>query len=176
VDVVFTPMARAAWLGLFVTALNLLPAGQFDGGHIVYALLGRKHGLISHLTFLALVAWGLWGTADRMTLAEGALSAGITVYALFLIVSGPHRRSAKRNLLIALVAGWLVLRLAGTDASYPDTAIWLVWSVLLYGFGLDHPPTRDLDRPLDLRRRIVGWFCLAVFVLTFIPRPVTVIG
>jgi membrane-associated protease RseP (regulator of RpoE activity) len=49
----------AAWFGLFVTALNLIPAGQLDGGHIVYALFGPRHGLISKLTVAALVVLGV---------------------------------------------------------------------------------------------------------------------
>ena len=48
----------AAWFGLFVTALNLIPAGQLDGGHIVYALFGQRHRLISKLTVAGLVGLG----------------------------------------------------------------------------------------------------------------------
>jgi membrane-associated protease RseP (regulator of RpoE activity) len=49
----------AAWFGLFVTALNLIPAGQLDGGHIVYALFGPRHRLISKLTVAGLVVLGV---------------------------------------------------------------------------------------------------------------------
>ena len=57
------PVALAGWLGLFVTALNLLPLGQLDGGHILYALFPNRHGLIARLFLLSLVPLGLvwWG-------------------------------------------------------------------------------------------------------------------
>jgi len=55
----------AAWFGLLVTVFNLLPIGQLDGGHIVYALLGRQAryvswAVIGALLVLGLLAWPGW--------------------------------------------------------------------------------------------------------------------
>lgn len=55
------PIAIAAWVGMFATALNLLPGGQLDGGHIVYALFPRAHKWISILTILALIPFAFFG-------------------------------------------------------------------------------------------------------------------
>ncbi|HEV2399961.1 MAG TPA: site-2 protease family protein [Candidatus Sulfotelmatobacter sp.] len=61
------PTAIAAWVGMFATALNLLPSSQLDGGHIVYALAPRAHRAISWITVIALVylghlhmSWRVW--------------------------------------------------------------------------------------------------------------------
>jgi membrane-associated protease RseP (regulator of RpoE activity) len=57
-DLMLGPVGFAGWLGLFVTVLNLLPVGQFDGGHLVYALYGKHHARISKITIGVL--FGVW--------------------------------------------------------------------------------------------------------------------
>lgn len=52
------PIADAAWVGFFVTALNLFPVGQLDGGRIAYALFGHHHRRVGMATFVALIALG----------------------------------------------------------------------------------------------------------------------
>jgi membrane-associated protease RseP (regulator of RpoE activity) len=58
-DIYLHPVARAAWVGVIATALNLLPIGQSDGGHIVYAFVGGAHRWISRFIILALIPLGL---------------------------------------------------------------------------------------------------------------------
>jgi membrane-associated protease RseP (regulator of RpoE activity) len=53
-DVVLHPIAYAGWVGLFITSLNLLPTGQLDGGHIIYALFGRRSKIIFRLTLVGI--------------------------------------------------------------------------------------------------------------------------
>ena len=60
VDIYLHPVARAGWVGVFATALNLLPVGQLDGGHIVYALTGEKHRWISRMFIALLIPAGLF--------------------------------------------------------------------------------------------------------------------
>lgn len=69
------PLAVAGWLGLFVTALNLLPAGQLDGGHVLYALLGRAQRWIALGAVVALALlgflWAGWWTWAVLILVLG---------------------------------------------------------------------------------------------------------
>jgi membrane-associated protease RseP (regulator of RpoE activity) len=54
------PIAIAAWVGMLATALNLLPAGQLDGGHILFATSPRVHRVVSRLTVVALIPLGFF--------------------------------------------------------------------------------------------------------------------
>ena len=64
-EIVLHPIAFAGWIGFLVTSLNLLPIGQLDGGHIIYALLGEKHQRVSKwiipiLIVLGILFWSGW--------------------------------------------------------------------------------------------------------------------
>ncbi|MBV9179760.1 MAG: site-2 protease family protein [Acidobacteria bacterium] len=69
------PISIAAWVGMFATSLNLLPGGQLDGGHIVFALSPRAHKTISRLTIFALIplalffwtGWLIWAILLRLS-------------------------------------------------------------------------------------------------------------
>ena len=54
------PVGRAAWVGLFATALNLLPSGQLDGGHILRSVSARSHRIVSTLLPVLLLLLGLF--------------------------------------------------------------------------------------------------------------------
>jgi membrane-associated protease RseP (regulator of RpoE activity) len=67
-DICLHPVARAAWVGMFATSLNLLPIGQLDGGHLVYSFFPRYHKTISKVLCVLLLplgkfwyGWIVWG-------------------------------------------------------------------------------------------------------------------
>lgn len=57
-DVWLHPVAWAAWAGLLVTMINLVPVGQLDGGHVSYALLGRRAWALGYTVIGAMILWG----------------------------------------------------------------------------------------------------------------------
>ncbi len=75
-DLLLHPVGRAAWVGLFATALNLLPGGQLDGGHILYAVATRYHrkitlGVVLLLIPLGIFFWRGWILWSVLLLAIG---------------------------------------------------------------------------------------------------------
>ncbi len=71
------PIAFAAWVGMVVTSLNLLPGGQLDGGHILYAVFPRAHRVVTVLTVCVLIPLGL-------------LSVGWWLWSVILLATGWH--------------------------------------------------------------------------------------
>jgi Zn-dependent protease len=59
-DIYLHPVARAAWVGMLATALNLLPIGQLDGGHILYAFFPRRHRVVSRWLSILLLPLGFF--------------------------------------------------------------------------------------------------------------------
>jgi hypothetical protein len=90
-DIFLTPTAFAGWVGLLVTMINLVPAGQLDGGHVAYALFGSEQRRYSRYVRRALVLFGL------------ALSLGKALHAWW-------NDAAPERVEIALFAGanWLL--------------------------------------------------------------------
>lgn len=60
------PLLCVGWFGLFVTAMNLIPIGQYDGGHLIYTLFGEKHRRIARTSFTILLILGLPAVIDSI--------------------------------------------------------------------------------------------------------------
>ncbi len=121
VNVKQNPIWLACWFGCLMTSLNLLPVGQLDGGHVVYAVFGRKlHSLIGRAIFVGMI----------LLTAASYYFNGLLVYILFIVI-----------LAVMMRAG--------------------------------HPPVYDEDEPLDTTRKIVAFIGLVVFLLCFMPLPVS---
>jgi membrane-associated protease RseP (regulator of RpoE activity) len=93
----FHPTAIAAWVGMFATALNLLPGGQLDGGHIVFSIAPRAHKVISRLTILALIPMALF------------FWAGWLIWAVLLSISGMRHPMVADWPEVAGARRWLAL-------------------------------------------------------------------
>jgi len=96
------PIAFAGWVGLFVTALNLVPIGQLDGGHILYALLRTKaHFVATALVVLAMLAMALTGNYTYAFML------------ILIVLIGPsHPPTANDDMPLGtgrIILGWLTL-------------------------------------------------------------------
>jgi len=116
------PLYGAGWVGLLVTALNLFPVGQLDGGHMAYAISRPLHRALSYSTLAA----------------------------LFVLIV------------------WHVLR----DPSVPA---YLLWFAILLWMRDRHPTLVDEASPLPPGRRWIAIVLAIVWLLSFMPVPVTVV-
>ncbi|MEP6961601.1 MAG: site-2 protease family protein, partial [Acidobacteriota bacterium] len=76
-DIYLHPIARGAWVGVLATALNLLPIGQLDGGHIVYAFLGDRTKYLSWFLIAVLIPMGFYFTISWLVWAAILLLFGM---------------------------------------------------------------------------------------------------
>ena len=76
-NLVLHPVAFSGWIGLLVTSLNLLPAGQLDGGHVAYAVLGFKQRLVAKGVIAVLIVLGIFGWIGWLVWAAILVFMGI---------------------------------------------------------------------------------------------------
>jgi len=153
-DIYLHPVARAAWVGLLATALNLLPIGQLDGGHILYSFLGERTRILSRFFVAALAALG----AVQLFTTEYRVGYMWLLWAVVLLFVGmrhpsivdPTRLGRTRNwlgfaaLIIFLLTFTLApIRSAGSseDRSSDNRAPAAV-PLHSLSYGRDHNPTR----------------------------------
>jgi len=176
------PWLLAGFLALVFTALNMLPIGQLDGGHVVYGLFGpQKHATISRVFFVLLITYAGVGVINPYNapgdggMMEYIIYIPIYVYFLYFILARvtPFKRT---RLLIAIsifVVQYLIVQF------YPDARGyfgWLIFSLFIGRLvGVDYPQAR-LDEPLDDKRKILGWIALIVFVISFSLQPIILNG
>lgn len=179
------PILFAGWLGLFFTAVNLLPVGQLDGGHMLYALVGPKwHRRLARGFVLLLLTSGGIGFMDdvgpflsQWTTVSGILPwLTLTLVMLFYLhrVFRDQPRLVVGSLIsvIALIAvlrwdPWIVENLGYTG--------WLFWCLLIVLLiRVDHPPVLEME-PLSPKRRILAIFGLVIFALCFSIKPLYIL-
>ena len=180
-EIMHYPWLLAGYLALFFTALNLLPIGQLDGGHVIYGLFGAEwHKKISTVLFSGFLFYaGLgWVKIEHLTndSIEGMMSfiaqIGIYLYVLYICTYSmfPQKKDRWMYAAIMLAVQFFLSSFLGWEG-YNG---WILFGVLLGRFvGIQHPTAPD-DRPLTTDRKILGWMALIIFILCFSPEPMVV--
>ncbi|GAB3989876.1 site-2 protease family protein [Spirosoma daeguense] len=178
-EMIHYPYIMAGYLALFFTSLNLIPIGQLDGGHILYALIGRRRFQWVAPTLFIIFAFyaglGLFTPVDFAIPSDDAFLSELGYFLLyvgflFLAFSRiSENRTTSLIITLSVVAGQLILSWIRPD--WQGYQSFLVFVFVLGRFlGIYHPETHH-DEPLDGKRRVLGWLALLIFVLCFSPRP-----
>lgn len=179
-ELIHYPLLLAGYLALFFTALNLLPIGQLDGGHVIYGLFGyRKHRIISisfFTLFVLLAGVGIFKDnllginffeADPLNML---LFAGAYVYFLYSMYERFFRNNKTTAVLMATSIFALQFLIEFAIPSWQGFSGWMLFAYIVGRFlGLEHPPA-SIEQPLDGKRKVLGWLALLIFVLCFTPE------
>lgn len=169
------PVIFAGFLSLVFTFLNLLPIGQLDGGHVVYGLFGFKiHRIIARVIFVAWLFYsgiGVIKPTDSLETLMYWIPGGIAFLYFALSGLGLPNRDTLMYALLMFAALFTLSGLYPTLEGYPS---WLLFVFLIGRFiGIQHPPS-EIEEPLDLKRVILGWLALIIFIICFTPAPLTI--
>ncbi len=171
------PWLFAGFLACFFTALNLLPVGQLDGGHILYGMVGRKNHRVLSMGFFILMLFvgGLGILSAHEPLEDLLISGPVYVAALYFILE----RNFDEKFTALLVAFAIFTLQFGLKTYFPEIdgfRVWLVFGGIVGRFlGVYHPPA-EIDEPLDWKRKALGWLALVVLILCFTPAPLVISG
>ena len=173
-------MCWRAILALFFTSLNLIPIGQLDGGHILYALIGRdRFRWVAPALFIVFAFYaglGMFKPADFAVPTDDAFYESVRLilpYTCFFLSIAFSRISENRTttwlITLSVVATQLLFSWLRPD--WEGYSGFLVFVFVLGRFlGVYHPET-EFDEPLKWQRKLLGWLALIVFVLCFSPKP-----
>jgi membrane-associated protease RseP (regulator of RpoE activity) len=171
-ELIHYPLLFAGYLSLFFTALNLLPIGQLDGGHILYGMIGyRRFNQLSPLLFVGFILYAGLGTISYFATMEEAIYL-IPGYFVFLYVLFKKITPTVKQTLF-VVFGVMALQYS-LELAFPGAEGyngWLVFGLILSRvMGVFHPSCPD-ERPLTGPRLALGFLAVLVFFLCLSPRP-----
>jgi membrane-associated protease RseP (regulator of RpoE activity) len=177
-EMIHYPYLLAGYLALFFTALNLLPIGQLDGGHVLFSMFGEKRSFwINRITFTGFVFYAGLGWVNGSMLADLTTGSSlsflfiIAVYLYFLYIVVSRMFDSPRERFIFAGAMFSIQYLVSDFFQVEGYSGWLFFSFILGRFlGVYHPKVSD-NRPLDTMRMITGIIAIIVFLVSFSPRP-----
>lgn len=170
-EIIHFPYLFAGYLALFFTALNLLPIGQLDGGHIIFGLFPKNHKLISLIAFTAFIFYAGLGIINPFH-SLNELLIRIPLYIGFLYVC--YRRTSlptQTKWTIILMIASVQYALVNVWPGLEGYSGWLLFGFLLGRLmGIEHPEVSGFKK-LDKNRQILGWIAIVIFILCFTPQP-----
>ncbi len=177
-EMIHYPMILAGYLALFFTALNLLPIGQLDGGHILFGLLGpERHEKVSKILFTGFIFYAGLGLVTVNDLVDLSLESllqfllAVIAYLYFLQFAATSLFKSRQDRWVFAAAIFGAQFILSHLLGWQGYSGWLLFALILGRFiGIKHPPVYDTT-PLTIERKILGWIALLIFVLCFSPEP-----